>query len=443
MPCSKIDIIYRSLILSKYFDQGWGNPNVLKKLLKFRKIVSKSGECCKLVPEYYPVKITKDNILPNSVRIIEGYFITPFELYFPDLLPAETKNAYFQAILPLEWKSDSYKPICLHMAGTGDHYFWRRRQLIAKPLLYEAGIASIIIENPFYGLRKPSTQIGSVLHNVTDIFLMGVCLMMEAIVLFRWCKRNGFGPLGVTGISMGGHMASLAAASWPFPIVLVPCLSWSTASVVFTEGVMSKAINWDLLFNQIKNIDGYNTEHNSLLQEIKEHINRNDPVDELSTQLNQNLDEQQNNDTQHIFRNINTFSIFKQNSIFDIRKKNISLENLPAIDYLNKLLKKVSRKYSRKSKHYKEALDFMSIIMDDCTNLSNYPVPVDTSLIICICALNDAYVPREGVVDLSHIWPGVEIRYLQCGHVSAFLFHQRAFRQAIIEAFQRYQSKYL
>lgn len=30
-------------------------------------------------------------------------------------------------------------------------------------------------------------------------------------------------------------MASLAAASWPKPVVLVPCLSGTTASGVFTE----------------------------------------------------------------------------------------------------------------------------------------------------------------------------------------------------------------
>lgn len=30
-------------------------------------------------------------------------------------------------------------------------------------------------------------------------------------------------------------MASLAATNWPKPLVLVPCLSWSTASAVFTK----------------------------------------------------------------------------------------------------------------------------------------------------------------------------------------------------------------
>lgn len=94
---------------------------------------------------------------------------------------------------------------------------------------------------------------------------MGGCLILESLVLFHWCERNGFGPLGISGLSMGGHvstiklqlllpstfdnylehvyfqinlflqMASLAATNWPKPLVLVPCLSWSTASAVFTE----------------------------------------------------------------------------------------------------------------------------------------------------------------------------------------------------------------
>lgn len=45
-------------------------------------------------------------------------------------------------------------------------------------------------------------------------------------------------------------MASLAATNWPKPIPLIPCLSWSTASPVFTKGVMSESINWPLLQSQ-------------------------------------------------------------------------------------------------------------------------------------------------------------------------------------------------
>lgn len=70
---------------------------------------------------------------------------------------------------------------------------------------------------------------------MSDIFVMGGCLVLENLVLLHWCEKMGLGPLGVTGLSMGGHMASLSATNWPKPLVLVPCLSWSTASSVFTQ----------------------------------------------------------------------------------------------------------------------------------------------------------------------------------------------------------------
>lgn len=47
----------------------------------------------------------------------------------------------------------------------------------------------------------------SILCNVSDIFVMGGCLILESLVLFHWCEREGFGPLGVTGLSMGGHVS--------------------------------------------------------------------------------------------------------------------------------------------------------------------------------------------------------------------------------------------
>lgn len=47
----------------------------------------------------------------------------------------------------------------------------------------------------------------SSLLNVSDIFVMGGCLMLEALVLLHWCERNGLGPLGLTGMSMGGHVS--------------------------------------------------------------------------------------------------------------------------------------------------------------------------------------------------------------------------------------------
>ena len=47
----------------------------------------------------------------------------------------------------------------------------------------------------------------SSLHNVSDLFVMGGGLILESLVLFNWCERMGFGPLGASGISMGGHVS--------------------------------------------------------------------------------------------------------------------------------------------------------------------------------------------------------------------------------------------
>ena len=49
----------------------------------------------------------------------------------------------------------------------------------------------------------------SSLHNVSDLFVMGGALVLESLVLFHWCERQGYGPLGITGISMGGHVRNL------------------------------------------------------------------------------------------------------------------------------------------------------------------------------------------------------------------------------------------
>jgi hypothetical protein len=93
--------------------------------------------------------------------------------------------------------------------------------------------------------------------------------------------------------------------------------------------------------------------------------------------------------------------------------------------------------------HEREALQFMRGMMDECTHLKNFSVPYDTSLIIAVCAKDDAYVPREGCTSLEEIWPGVEIRYLDAGHISAYVLHQKLFRSCIIEAFERAKKKWV
>lgn len=83
-------------------------------------MMSNRETCSKLVPNDYPVEVTKEEET-SDCRIIEGKFVSPFELYMPGLVPEVAQDAHFQMILPKTWKEDDYKPVCLHLAGTGDH----------------------------------------------------------------------------------------------------------------------------------------------------------------------------------------------------------------------------------------------------------------------------------------------------------------------------------
>lgn len=90
------------------------------RVFQFRKVISSRESCFKLVPRDYPVEITKKEIGAEST-LIEGQFKTPMELHMPGVVPEESQQAHFQLLIPNKWKNEKHKPICIHLAGTGDH----------------------------------------------------------------------------------------------------------------------------------------------------------------------------------------------------------------------------------------------------------------------------------------------------------------------------------
>lgn len=432
---SKLDAVYRTYLLSQYFVKGWGDPANIKRICDFRKIIGDRTKCSKLVEPNYPVVIDKIHT-GSSYKLLEGHFISPLVHYLPDVVPKESHKAYFQILLPTTWRHPRLKPMCLHLAGTGDHKFWRRRTLVAKPLLKESCVGSIILENPYYGCRKPKEQVRSVLQNVSDLFVMGGCLVLESIALLQWCEQEGYGPLAITGISMGGHMASLAGGSWHKPIGIIPCLSWTTASICFTQGVMSGAIPWELLQNQYYKEPLLRDEVTKLIQtpdvsdeevfkagrEFARHVS--------STMSHYQDDSDKTQDSQGT-----TTSALKTRQEASLKQTLAHLiESLP-LEFL------ASGSQPSRDKAL-DALNFMRGIMDECTSLTNFSRPCDPSLAICVTATRDAYIPREGSIDLQRIWPGCEVRYIDCGHITAFLFNQSVFRKAIVDSLNQTASKY-
>ncbi|XP_077156449.1 protein ABHD18 isoform X2 [Paroedura picta] len=460
MGVSKLDVLYRRLLLTKLFIQGWGRPEDLKRIFEFRKIIGNREKCQTLVSRDYPVHINKVEE-QSDCKILNGHFISPLAHYVPDIMPMETITARFQFIVP-KWWNTKHRPVCVHLAGTGDHYFWRRRTLMARPMIKEACMASLLLENPYYGCRKPKDQLRSSLKNVSDLFVMGGALVLESAALLHWLEREGYGPLGMTGISMGGHMASLAVSNWPKPLPLIPCLSWSTASGVFTTGVLSKAVNWRELEKQYYSQSVYEEEIIQMLEycgtdsfKMGQDFVKNSPssVDSLSN-LDLNSSMRSLDTRSKVLSSEGGRCLSTSNSTLSASAEGLLVQEASKMQYINQTFSTTSnsnKDITYEQKHLisgkndtlqRESLRFMKGVMDECTHVANFSVPVDPTLIIVLQAKEDAYVPRTGVRSLQEIWPGCEIRYLEGGHVSAYLFKQGLFRQAIYDAFERFLQKY-
>uniref|UniRef100_A0A0K0DJV8 AB hydrolase-1 domain-containing protein n=1 Tax=Angiostrongylus cantonensis TaxID=6313 RepID=A0A0K0DJV8_ANGCA len=179
--------------------------------------------------------------------MLDGRFRSPHAIMFPNQLPGCLQWARWRAYLP----NTARKGVCIHLAGTGDHSYIRRELGFVKGLL-EEGIGSVLVQNPFYADRKPMSQFRSSLENVSDLFVMGAALISECNYLISWAISEGYGPVALSGVSMGGFMASLAATNVCIPIGVVPCMSWTTAAPAFTEGALRDAINYGQLQQQLE-----------------------------------------------------------------------------------------------------------------------------------------------------------------------------------------------
>ena len=89
---------------------------------------------------------------------------------------------------------------------------------------------------------------------------------------------------------------------------------------------------------------------------------------------------------------------------------------------------KVLDKKSLTSQLDKDCKMFMRGVMDECTHLGNFSVPVDPELIIIVAANHDSYIPRDDVMRLDKLWPGSEVRYIPAGHIVAYLSNHYVFR---------------
>jgi pimeloyl-ACP methyl ester carboxylesterase len=306
-----------------FFKDGWGDLALLQELRHagYGKAPSRAIEI-----------VWEDVEEREGVSCRRGAFASPFT----DLpLPKESKNAYFELLLPRNASPET--PICIHFAATGDEGFSRRRRIFALPLLKE-GIGSLILENPYYGRRRPAGQQNKMLNRFSDLMAMGGATVAEGLSLLGWLRREGHTRLGVCGISMGGSMAAQVAVHAEKPVAMIGCVTAHSASAVFTEGILKHYLDWEALNREIEG-------------------------------------------------------------------------GIQAIDLMRQLL--------------------------DGTDIRRFPPPKRPEMSFLVAALHDAYIPRSSAEMVHTHWPGSTMRWLDSGHVGAFLFHRRDFLAAMRDAFAR------
>lgn len=220
-----------------FFRQGWGDLPLLKNLLAAGFSIPPAQD---LTIVWGPERREK------GARIRQGSYVSPFDA--PGF-PRESRTGHIELVLPPAATHET--PVCLHFAATGDEGFARRRIVLALPLV-RYGIGSLILENPFYGKRRPPGQHSKMLNRFVDLYLMGAATVQEGRSLMRWLRAEGYGRLGVCGISMGGQMAAQVGALFPEPVAIAACIAPHSASAVFTEGILKDYLAWDVLNRELE-----------------------------------------------------------------------------------------------------------------------------------------------------------------------------------------------
>lgn len=194
-----LDPLFAVLTLKKksFFFEGPGDVE------KFRSVL------LKLKPYSYgiPQNVTLEEWRASGDALCAmGSFESPISADLPEM--ENIRRVRFQIVVPkqgFEAALSANMPFVIHLPATGDEGFGRRREMIAKPLL-QRGVASILLQIPFYGQRRFPGQTGPGLMFLQHISEQSLGATMEAIALASWIKSltSNKSPIGFTGVSYGG-----------------------------------------------------------------------------------------------------------------------------------------------------------------------------------------------------------------------------------------------
>lgn len=208
----------------RFFSEGWGDEDLLAR------IRAPDGE-----PE--PLRITWGRARFNGGNVVtEGAFVSPARSVLPD----RARRARVIRIEPIGAPTRSV----VLMAAWNEHDPKERVRL--AELLAKRHISSYILENPYYGERRPDDVNPQPIRTVSDFFRMGVGAVTEGRALLTTLRGLGHQP-GVAGYSMGGNVAALVSAMVSFPVATAPLAPSYSPAPVYLDGVLRGGIDWKAL----------------------------------------------------------------------------------------------------------------------------------------------------------------------------------------------------
>ncbi|PKA62898.1 hypothetical protein AXF42_Ash018892 [Apostasia shenzhenica] len=254
--------IHRTKLSPPFFSRGWGGSKL--ELLESMVKQLFPGAASQNRPPNLVHPIWKQLWESKNACLKEGVFRTPCDEQLVHALPPESHIGRVALLTP-KFMPPQKMACVLHLAGTGDHTYERRLRL-GGPLLKE-NIATMVLESPFYGNRRPTLQQGSKLLCVSDLLLLGRATVEEARSLLQWLDvEGGFGKTGICGLSMGGVHAAMVGSLHPKPIATLPFLAPHSAVVAFCEGVLKHATAWEALRKDVAEKAGIT------LEEVEERL---------------------------------------------------------------------------------------------------------------------------------------------------------------------------
>jgi dienelactone hydrolase len=208
----------------RFFSEGWGDEDLLASF------ELPAGDPDPVAVDWGPVAFHRGKV------VTRGSFPSPAMDMLPD-------RAHRARVISVEPPRTTERTVVL-MAAWNEHD--PRARLDIANLLADRGIASLILENPYYGERRPYDGDQQPIRTVSDFFQMGAGAVAEGRALLAMVRDQDRRP-GVAGYSMGGNVTALVSALVPFAVATAPLAPSYSPAPVYLDGVLRGGIDWSAL----------------------------------------------------------------------------------------------------------------------------------------------------------------------------------------------------